>query len=58
MNAIERDFLIRNLAAIEAALLTSFGPETSMLLGLQYQLRVRLGLVPTESEQTDRPVAA
>ena len=63
LNERERE-LRQQLDNIEAALLTSFGPETIMLIGLQNNLRDQLGLNEADEEEDDqddsyrRPVAA
>jgi hypothetical protein len=57
----ERELLIQELATLNAAIMTSFGAETVMLMTLQNELRERLGL-STDDYQDDsdsyRPAAA
>lgn len=56
----ERELLVRELATINAAIMTSFGSETVMLMALQDELRERLGLSTDDQDDSDsyRPAAA
>jgi hypothetical protein len=59
MNEHDRELLVKELATVNAALLTSFGAETKMLMTLQNALRERLGLsAERDDEVSVRPAAA